>query len=235
MSRWPRAVLFDFDGVIVNSEPIHFRTFRNVLRAEKIELSEREYYEQMIGFDDRGAFRQAFESRGMKVEAKDLLRLVASKGAAMMEVIRREGIQPLPGVDEFVRGLWWNYPLAICSGGRLEEIEATLEGISLRDCFAAITSAEHVTRGKPDPEGYLLTAERLSQRGKGVPLKPTDCLVIEDAPKVIRSCKDAGFPVLGVATSYFPDKLSEAGADWVVNSLNGGEVKKAIPELKIEV
>lgn len=235
MPQWPRAVLVDFDGVLVNSEPIHFRTFRDVLRAEKIEISEREYYEQMIGFDDRGAFRHAFESRGMHFEPKDLLRLAATKGIAMMEVIRREGLQPLPGVDEFVRGLWWNYPLAICSGGRLEEIEATLECIGLRDCFAVITSAEHVTCGKPDPEGYLLTAERLSQRGKGVPLKPSDCLVIEDAPTVIRACKDVGFPVLGVATSQFPDKLDEANADWVVKSLDTDEVKKRIPQLKVGV
>src|SRR2546421_10077334 len=74
-NRWPRAVLFDFDGVIVNSEPLHFLAFHEILAAEKIELSEREYYQDMIGFDDRGAFQHIFAARGRELDPRTLLRV----------------------------------------------------------------------------------------------------------------------------------------------------------------
>jgi beta-phosphoglucomutase len=137
-------------------------------------------------------------------------------------------------VEEFVRGLWRNYPLAVCSGAVREEIEAMLEGVSLRDCFGTIVAAEDVTKGKPDPEGYLLTARLVSEKMKlKDPLKPADCLVVEDAPTVIASVKRAGFPTLAVATSYAPSSLGEA--DWVCQSLRPDEVKRKLPELKLSV
>ena len=65
MPQWPTTVLFDFDGVIVNSEPLHFQAFAEVLAAEQVELSEEEYYRELIGFDDKGAFRHLYEKRGI--------------------------------------------------------------------------------------------------------------------------------------------------------------------------
>jgi beta-phosphoglucomutase len=230
MSTWPAAVLFDFDGVIVNSEPLHFRAFRNVLAEEHIELTEDEYYAKLIGFDDRGAFRRIFELRGKPLEPKTLLRVLARKSQAMMEQIYRDQYQALPGVEPFVRGLWRACPLAICSGGLREEIEVMLEGVSLRDCFSVIVAAEDVTKGKPDPEGYLLSARLLSEKA-GKRLRPQDCLVVEDAPTVIRSVKSVGFKTLGVATTFFADQMGDA--DWVVRSLDPDEVLKQIPNLKL--
>jgi len=230
MSHWPAAVLFDFDGVIVNSEPLHYRAFREVLAEEHIELAEQEYYADLIGFDDRGAFKHIFEKHGKPLEPKTLLRVMTRKSEVMMEQIYKEHYHALPGVEEFVRGLWRKYPLAICSGALREEIEVMLEGISLRDCFSAIVAAEDVTVGKPDPQGYFLAAQQISKK-VGKPIRPQDCLIVEDAPMVIRSVKAAGFKTLGVATSHFPDKLTEA--DWVVKTLNPDEVLARIPELKL--
>jgi beta-phosphoglucomutase len=230
MTNWPAAVLFDFDGVIVNSEPLHFRAFRQVLAEERIDLTEQEYYQDLIGFDDRGALRHLFEKRGLPLEPKTLLRLMARKSRAMMEQIYREPYQALSGVEALVRGLWRTYPLGICSGSVREEIEVMLEGVSLRDCFSTIVAAEDVTAGKPDPQGYLLCAKQLGERIKKS-LRPQDCLVIEDAPTVIRSVKSAGFRTLGVASTYFPDKLRDA--DWVVRTLDPDEVLRHIPELKL--
>ena len=116
MTNWPLAVLFDFDGVIVNSEPLHFYAFHKVLEAEKIELSEEEYYRELIGFDDRGAFRHLFEKRKMAIEPENLSRLMTRKSEVVMELIEEKKYQALPGVEELVRGLWRHYPLAICSG-----------------------------------------------------------------------------------------------------------------------
>jgi HAD superfamily hydrolase (TIGR01509 family) len=232
MADWPLAVILDFDGVIVNSEPLHFYAFHQILAAEKIDLSEEEYYREMIGFDDRGAFQHLFAKREMPLEPKDMLRLMTRKSEVMMELIRKRKYHCLPGVEGFVRGLWRHYPLAICSGALREEIEAMLEGVSLRDCFSVIVAAEDVTVGKPDPQGYLLCAKLLSEKLK-VALKPANCLVVEDAPSVIKTVKAAGFPTLAVATSHSLDQL--AGADWLVGSLEPAEVKKVIPSLKMGV
>lgn len=234
MSQWPRAVLFDFDGVIVNSEPLHFRAFQEVLAGEQIELSEEEYYRELIGFDDKGAIRHVFAKHNRPLEPRTFLRVMTRKSEGMMDLIRRGHYHALPGVEEFVRGLWRNYPLAICSGALREEIEAMLEGISLRDCFGIITSAEDVEKGKPDPSGYLLTAKLVGEKHKlADPLEPADCLIIEDAPTVVQSVKKAGFRTLAVTTSYPAEKLAES--DWIVQSLRPEVVSSKIPKLKIGI
>jgi beta-phosphoglucomutase len=228
MTNWPAAVLFDFDGILVNSEPLHFQAFREVLAAEHIDLTEEEYFRELIGFDDRGAFRHVYESRQRELPAKTFLALMAGKGRIMRQIIHRGQFSALPGVEEFVRALWRTRPLAICSGALREEIEGMLQGISLRDCFSVIVGAEDVSVGKPDPQGYLLTTQLLAEK-IGKPLAPADCLIIEDAPTVIASVKKVGFPVLAVTTSYAADKLKEA--DWIVPSLKPGVVAAAVPKL----
>jgi beta-phosphoglucomutase len=156
---------------------------------------------------------------------------MTEKSERMMDLIRGRKYAALPGVEEFVRGLWWHYPLAICSGALREEIEAMLEGIALRDCFKVIVAAEDVTVGKPDPSGYLQCAAQLSVKMKRE-LKPADCLIVEDAPTVIKSVRAVGFPVLAVATSYPPEKLQEA--NYVVKDLKVATVGQMISGLKLE-
>ena len=230
MPDWPAAVLFDFDGVIVNSEPLHFQAFREVLAAEHIDLGEEEYYRELIGFDDKGAFRHLYKTRNQPLPPKTFLSLMARKSRAMMELIHRRQFSALPGVEQFVRTLWRKRPLAICSGALREEIEAMLEGISLRDCFTVIVAAEDVTVGKPDPQGYLMTTELLGEKIRHK-LRPQDCLIVEDAPTVIRSTRAVGFPVLAVATSYPLEKLSDA--NWAVRTLDPAEVSRAVPQLDL--
>ncbi len=105
-----------------------------------------------------------------------------------------------------------------------------LEGISLRDCFSVIVAAEDVTVGKPDPQGYLMSARLMSEK-MNRSLKPADCLVVEDAPTVIRSVRAAGFPVLAVANSYPLEKLTDA--NWATPTLKIADVHRAMPSLKI--
>jgi beta-phosphoglucomutase len=231
MPHWPLAVLFDFDGVIVNSEPLHFQAFAKTLAEEKIELNEGEYYRELLGFDDRGAIQHVFAKRGLELNPKTLLRLMTRKSEVMMESIEQKKFEALPGAEELIRGLWRHYPLAICSGALRDEIEAMLEGVKLRDCFGVIVAAEDVTAGKPDPQGYLLCMKLISQKIKK-PLEPADCLIVEDAPTVIKSVKSAGFRVLGVASSHEAKELG--AADWVVETLQPREVHKQIPRLQVE-
>jgi beta-phosphoglucomutase len=228
---WPAAVIFDFDGVIVNSEPLHFMAFRQVLHDQGIELTEEDYYGQLIGFDDLGAFKHVYAQHNLELSPKTQLKLMTRKGEMTMELIYRRQYQALPGVEELVRGLWRHYPLGICSGARRDEIEAMLEGVNLRDCFPTIVAAEDVSVGKPDPSGYLMAMELMGK--KTHPLKPADCLVIEDAPTVVQTTREAGFVVLAVATSYPPEKL--AHANYVVKTLRPDEVLGKIPKLKVGI
>ncbi len=230
MPRNPSAILFDFDGVIVHSEPLHFEAFRAVAADEKIDLTEEEYYRELIGFDDRGAFRHLFEKHKRPLEPKTMLRVLTRKSEAVKRMIEERKYSALPGVEEFVRGLWRRYPLAICSGALREEIEAMLEGVNLRDCFSVIVAAEDVTKGKPDPQGYMLAMKLLGEQHNKT-FEPANCLVIEDAPTVVASVRKVGFPVLAVATSYPKEKLAEA--NYIVSSLRPAEVRQVFPQLKI--
>jgi len=224
--------LFDFDGVLVNSEPLHFLAFQETLKAEKIEMSEEEYYREMLGFDDRGAFQAIYAKHGRPLDPRTFLRVMTMKKEAMQAQIQRRQYTALPGVEEFVRAVWRHYPLAVCSGALRDEVEAMLEGVRLRDCFGTIVSAEDVPVGKPDPQGYLMTMKLVGGKIKKN-LRPADCLIIEDAPTVVHSVRAAGFPVLAVATSHPIEKLKEA--NWAVKSLRPAEVQRQLPGLKMYV
>lgn len=237
MPTWPRAVLFDFDGVVVNSEPLHFQAMREVLAKEHVDLTEEDYYRDLIGFDDRGAIRRLYELRGLPLAPKTVLALIAGKSEVMLDLIHRRKLDALPGVEGLVRQLWRRVPLAIVSGGLRDEIELMLEGVALRDCFSVIVAAEDVTVGKPDPEGYLMGMRLLSEKRVAAdrtrrPLKPADCLVVEDAPSVVRAVKKVGFPTLAVANTYGPGQLADA--TYVVDSLRPDEVRRRVPELGVE-
>ena len=230
MSTWPAAVIFDFDGVIVNSEPVHFQAFATLLAEEKIPLAEPEYYAELIGFDDRGAIRHMLAKHGRPFDDAIVESFKARKFRLMKELLARGDVPALPGVKTFVKTLAKNYPLAICSGAVKPEIEIMLQGIGLRECFPIIVAADDVAIGKPDPMGYLLTT-RLVGESMGRALAPRDVLIIEDAPIVVDSVRREGFPVLAVTTSYPADALQQA--NWIVDSLEPEHVVARIPELKL--
>jgi HAD superfamily hydrolase (TIGR01509 family) len=230
MSNWPAAVVFDFDGVIVNSEPVHFAAFKRICAEDGIELTESEYYAELIGFDDRGAIRHILEKHHRPFDDARIEQIKARKFAMMQTLLSDGAVPALRGVKELVRTLAKNYPLAICSGAVKPEIEIMLKGVGLHEFFPIIVAADDVTVGKPDPMGYQLTTKRLSER-MGRQLSASDVLIIEDAPIVIESVRRAGFSVLAVATSYPLDALGDA--NWSVTSLEPSEVAQKIPQLKL--
>ncbi|MFT3784583.1 MAG: HAD family phosphatase [Tepidisphaeraceae bacterium] len=223
-----RAIVFDFDGVLVNSEPLHFNAFAAAAKTVGITLTEDEYFRELIGYDDRGAWRKLLELHNCPVTPQQLLKLNDHKMQVMRDQIYDKKYSPLLGVEETVRALWRFYPLAICSGAFREEIEAMLEGINLRDCFRIITAAEDVQNGKPDPEGYMITLAALSRVAQRK-LDPHECLIVEDAPRVISAVRELGFQTLGVPTSYGEKEL---GAHHVTKSMKLDDLRKAMPGLK---
>lgn len=211
-----RAVVFDFDGVLVDSEPLHFRALRDSLLPEGITLTQQEYQDVYLAYDDREAVRLALERAGAP---PDLARVaaVAARKAALFER-RLPEIDFFPGARELVVELARELPLGIASGALRAEIEAVLEAAGLRACFGAVVGADDVARTKPHPEPYLAAVRRLAARVAG--LAPAECLAIEDSPPGLLSARAAGLFALGVAHTYPAAKLGGV-AHAVVASLAG--------------
>jgi HAD superfamily hydrolase (TIGR01509 family) len=204
-----RALIFDFDGVIANTEPLHFAGLRQTLKEIGIELTEAEYYADYLGYDDRGCFIAALTANRRPIDPAGITELVRRKAVAYLESVKHHQVI-FPGIPEFVREAARAYPLAIASGALRHEIEYILEEAGLRKEFLHITSAEDVTKGKPDPQPFLMTLKALQQRDAGV--APASCLVIEDSLPGIRSAKAAGMKVLAVTNTHTVQDLHEAHA-----------------------
>ena len=210
-----RAAVFDFDGVIVDSEPLHYRALRAALLPEGVEITEEEYLRIYLAYDDRGAIEKALQHHGEPADPERVDRIEARKVESFAELI--PGIPVFEGAREVVRALAAEVPLAIASGARHDEIEAILGGLGLRDAFQAIVGVEDAERTKPDPAPYVEAARQLAARAPG--LDPGECVAFEDSIPGIAAALGAGMKVVGVAHSYPADELRAAHR--VVDSLAG--------------
>jgi beta-phosphoglucomutase len=210
-----RAAVFDFDGVLVDSEPLHYRSLRDALRPEGVLISEEEYLHVYLAYDDREAIRLALERHGEDTALARRERIEARKIDVFARAIPE--IPVFDGARDLVRALEREMPLAIASGARHDEIDAILRGVGLRDAFQAIVGAEDAERTKPDPAPYLEAARRLASRTSG--LAPEECVAFEDSMPGIASALGAGMKVVGVAHSYPAVKIRAAHR--VVDSLVG--------------
>jgi len=208
-----RAIIFDFDGVIADTEPFHLKAFRKVLADEGITLTEREYYEKYLGVDDLGCFKSVLASYGRRPGPNKIASLMARKSCLFKENILKK-LSFVPGVIPFVKRAAKRYPLAIASCALRQEILMILRKAGIDKAFQVIVSAEDISRGKPDPEGFLKALKNLNKTGKilrlGKPIKPQECLVVEDSPFGIEGARRAGMPCLAIATSYTAKDLTEA-------------------------
>jgi HAD superfamily hydrolase (TIGR01509 family) len=217
-----RALLFDFNGVLVDDEPIHLALFQRVLGEEGIGLDAEEYYQEHLGHDDRRVFAAVLRSRGRDLDPPGLMRLIARKASYYQERVRREGFPFFPGAAELVReAAAAGMPLGVVSGALREEVEGALRQAGLRGAFKALVTAEDVEEGKPSPEGFRRGIEELNSRPP-LParlLHPHEVLAIEDSPAGIAAAALAGLVTLGVAQTYPPARLE--GADLVARNLAG--------------
>jgi len=211
-----RAVVFDFDGIIVDSEPLHYRAFQKVLEPLGAGFSWAEYIERYMGFDDRDAFREAFKVSGIALSAERLAELIALK-ASLFHEVASEGVTAYSGVINLIKSISGTIPLAICSGALRSDIEPVLQMLSLSDLFDCMITAEDVPASKPDPASYRLVVKKLQQMFPQNEITAAEAVAIEDTPAGITSAKGAGLRVVAVTNSYPLKELHSA--DSIVASL----------------
>jgi len=201
-----RAVIFDFDGVITDSEVLHLRAFNEVLRSYGVEMTTKSYYQSYLGLSDADCFKVLIQQGILKVDPAEIDQLAAKKKIAFAELAQHQG-RIIEGVHNFVEMLnAHQVPMAICSGALLCEIELILEEAKLRKFFEVIVSAEQVKKGKPDPEGFLLTLEKLNAT-RPDPILAEQCVVVEDSHWGLEAARVAGMHTVAVTNSYDADQL----------------------------
>lgn len=215
-----RAILFDFNGVLVDDEPIHLALFGTVLEDFGVSFDIDAHAEELVGLDDRAGFTLLLRSNGRDVKPDVLSRLIARKASSYQTRIRAQGFPVFPGAAERIEeahaaGL----TLGIVSGALRAEIEGALRQLDWTHRFKVVVSAEDVEIGKPDPSGYRLGLERLNATPP-LPsrlLHPHEVLAIEDTPAGLSAARAAGLTTVGVAQTLEATRLAEA--DRVVTSL----------------
>ncbi len=222
-----RAVIFDFDGVITDSEILHFRAFNAVLTQYGLQLTKPEYYKKYLGMSDADCFRALIAEGRLRVppervagvspaergqDARDtaMIKDLGQQKTRVFEKLARTEGRIIEGVREFLDTLSAaKVPTAICSGALRAEIELILEEAGLRDYFDVIVSAEEVKRGKPDPEGFLLALEKLKEIWPE-PIAPEYCIVIEDSHWGLKAAQAAGMRTVAVTNTYEAAQLKQA-------------------------
>ena len=214
----PEAVVFDFDGVIADTERLHCDMFLKVLEPHRISFTWEEYIDRYMGCDDRDAFRKAFRLAGREdLDDRQLKKLVDDKSRRFLEAIR-DGVQTYPGVVPLIKTLHAaGIPLAICSGALRSDLAPILSRLGIACYFTLVVSAEDVRKGKPDPEGYVRAFRELSLSRRSKVTATGTCLAVEDTPDGIVAAKRAGLSVLAVTNSHPAAELSRA--DFVTDSL----------------
>lgn len=206
-----RAIIFDFNGVIIDDEPLHFFAFREVLGNERIRLTRTHYYERYLAYDDRRCLREILADHERRMSSAEVSRLRRAKEQAYQRLLRKR-LRLFPGAVGFIRKCASRYPLAIASGALQSEIQSILRGFNLHRYFRAVISADDVTRGKPHPETFMRACQALNRirAGKGKKILARECLVIEDSLHGIEAAHQAGMKCVAVAHSYPLRQLAHA-------------------------
>ena len=228
-----RAVLFDFNGVLVDDEPLHFKLFRKVLGEEGLDLTEKDYYSKYVGFDDKACFAAALEDSGQDAALGRLMRLITRKSSYYQETIRQQGYPFFPGAAELIRDIAAaGWMLGVVSGALRDEVEGALQQEGVADVFKIIVAAEDVKASKPDPEGYQKALEALNERPPRPErlIHPHEVLVLEDTPAGISAAGAVGLATVGIAHTYSKQELKKALTAAVPG---GGAVVKKIGELSV--
>lgn len=222
-----KAVLFDFNGVIINDEPIHEQLIEQILLEENLRPKRGEYRQVCLGRSDRVCISELLSRRSRVVTESYLQQLISRKANAYQERLDRlEKLPIYPALEEFILKVQAaGLKMAVVSGALRSEIELVLSRANLAQYFASIVSGDEITTSKPEPDGYLLAVERLDRLFPAFDLQPSECLAIEDTPAGITAAKRAGIQVVGVANTY-PFHMMQRQANWAVDFLSDLELER---------
>lgn len=218
--RSPRplqAIVFDFDGVIADSERLHLRSYQEILAPEGVSLSDDEYYERYLGYDDVGVLKALGRDKGVAMDAGRIATLIERKGERY-ETLAAAGEMIFPGAADFIRTAAAAVPVAIASGALTHEIEEVLRRAGLRDLFPVIVGADQTARSKPHPDPYQTAFAKLRTHS-GQDLMAWRTVAIEDSKWGLVSARDAGLRCVGVTNTYSAAEL-RTDAELVVAGLH---------------
>lgn len=212
-----QAIVFDFDGVIANSEPLHLLAFQMALREDGIELSAHDYYRLYLGYDDVGMISTLARDRRLPMDDARLAELVARKGARLQSLMH-SGSVLFPGAKEFIVQAAARVPIAIASGALRREIDEIVQSAGIARLFTTIVASGDTPDSKPSPAPYRLAFERLQDKAGGT-LDPRRCVAIEDSRWGLESARGAGLRCVAVTTSYPAHEFREV-AELVAEGLS---------------
>jgi beta-phosphoglucomutase len=211
------AIVFDFDGVIADSERLHLRAYQEILAPEGIKLSTEDYFARYLGYDDVGVFKALGRDRDVQMDDHRVSELIARKGQRY-ESLAAAGEMLFPGAADFIRAAAAAVPIAIASGALTHEIEEVLERAGLRRLFPVIVGADQTEHSKPHPDPYNAAFNRLrSQSGRELIAQRS--VAIEDSRWGLVSARAAGLRCVAVTNTYSEPEL-RADAELVVPGLN---------------
>jgi beta-phosphoglucomutase len=224
-----KAVIFDFDGVIADSEFLHYKTFNGALEPFGVNISKEKYYADYLGYSDADGFDAIAKDYQLDLDSSQRAELLLRKKELFRQVASNETFI-IEGVGDYISMLAKNgIRLAICSGSLRCEVELMLSMSDFADAFELIVSADDVAKSKPDPEPYILTLAKLNEAAK---IKASECIVIEDSHWGLQSAKAAGLRGIGITNSYPAEELANH-ADKVIDAL-GELTLDALNELCID-
>ncbi len=213
-----QAVLFDFNGVIINDEPIHAQLLEQLLLEENLLMSQGDFRRLCLGRSDRACIKDLWAERGRIVAGKELDRLIARKADLYHQKLGdMEKLPIYPDLEDFIFRLQTTAcKLAVVSGALRSEINLVLGRLNLLDRFDVIVAGDDIMVSKPEPDGYLLAIERLQQKFPMMGIESGNCLAIEDTFAGLEAAKRAGVKVVGIAHTY-PFHMMQRRSDWAVD------------------
>lgn len=221
LKKMIQAILFDFNGVIIDDERVQMKAYQEVFAEKDIELTEEGYF-QCLGMNDPVFVSTIAEKAGKTLSDEEIKDCVKRKSAKWKESVAKN-IPLFEGVEDFIRRMRTEYTLGLVSMASREEIDFVLDKTGLGECFKAIVSADDVATTKPDPECYREGFRRVdlavSAAGHSS-ITRRQCVVIEDSPAGVKSAKGARLKVLGVSNTVEAKRLRDAGADAVTSDIS---------------
>ncbi|MDJ0842888.1 HAD family hydrolase [Crocosphaera sp.] len=222
-----KAVIFDFNGVIINDEEIHQELINEILLGENLRPDPLEYQELCLGRSDRACLLDILSRRGRMVSDDYLDSLIEGKTIAYRQRIESLDELPIyPELKDFLTHLQQhNLKIGLVTGALASEAKFILEKAEILNKFEVIVGGDEIARSKPDPDGYLLAVERFNQLDSSLQLKPENCLVIEDTPAGIEAAKRAKMQVVGIANTY-PYHFMQRLSNWAIDYFSDLELDR---------